>query len=511
MLEDVLSPNLKFDAKMTQDRQDQDVKKIDPVLRELKKGKIVVREGDEIGHDEMIQLDALRNISHGGSNGTQVIAKGGLIALFFLLFAFFLRFIPPGQWSYPRLVVFCLLTMTVNVLLLKASWFVCESISQDFLASPFNDKVYFFYLLPFAWGAMLVTLLTGEQCAQLFIIFGSVLAGLSVGVAVNDYLYILISTLSGVMFIRKVSQRVGIIGSGFKLGVAALVFFLLLQISKQETADLMNVGFGAALAFLSGPLNAIFLMFAVPLCEHLFMVATESRLSELGNLNLPLMREIILKAPGTYNHSIAVGTLCEGAAKAIGLDPLFLRIASLYHDVGKTVRPEYFVENQQQFNPHDQINPDESVDILKGHVLDGVRIAREAKLPPAIVELIPQHHGTKLMYFFYEKAKKQAGSSGGNVQEGAFRYPGPKPQTKAACILMLADGIEAAARTLEDHSRDKLQGLIRKIIVSVEEDGQFSEADITLAEIERVAISFLETLASYYHSRIAYPGFDFNP
>ena len=477
----------------------------------MKKGKVILRQGDEIGHVHMIQLEALRKISQGGSNELQVVGRGVLIAFFLLIFAFFLRFVPLGQWSYPRLAVFCLLTLVVNILLLKALWFICASISQDFLAAPFNDKAYFLYVLPFAYGAMLVTILAGEQCALLFIIFCSVLAGQSVGIAFHDYLYILISSLIGIMLTRKASQRVGIIGSGFKLGLVALVLFFLLQISKPGPFDLMSVSFGAVLAFLSGPLNAIFLLFTLPLCERLFMVTTEIRLSELGNLNLPLIREIIMKAPGTYNHSIAVGTLCEGAAKAIGLNPLFLRVASLYHDIGKTVRPEYFVENQQQFNPHNQISSEESVDILKGHVIDGVRLARQAKLPPAIVDLIPQHHGTKLMRFFYEQARKQAEASGGEVQEDKFRYPGPKPQTKAACILMLADGIEAATRTLNDHSRDRLLGLIQKLIVDAEGDGQFSESDITLAEIDHIAFSFLETLASYYHSRIVYPGFDFNP
>jgi putative nucleotidyltransferase with HDIG domain len=240
------------------------------------------------------------------------------------------------------------------------------------------------------------------------------------------------------------------------------------------------------------------------------MVATEIRLSELGNLNLPLIRELILKAPGTYNHSIAVGTLGEGAATAIGVNPLFLRVASLYHDIGKTAQPEYFVENQREGNPHDRLSPPESVRILKNHVHHGIALAKAAHLPAAIVDLIPQHHGTKLMRFFYEKARQEATPAGGDVPEATYRYAGPKPHTKAAAILMLADGIEAAARTLESHSREKLHELIRRIATDAAQDGQFSECDITLAEMGLVTDSFLETLSSYYHDRIAYPGFDFN-
>ena len=441
----------------------------------------------------------------------QTIGMASLIAILLTILALFVRFIASNQWSYLRLVGFFLLTLTANLLLIKASWFVCESVSQSFPASPFNDKMYFFYLLPFAYGSMLITLLAGVRRAQLFTIFLSILAGQSLGTDSYGFFYILITNLTGIIFMRNVFQRIGIIGAGFKLGLSAAVLFFILQATAQTPMDVSSGIFGAALAFLSGLFNSLLLVFMLPLCERIFLVTTEMRLSELGNLNLPLIRDLILKAPGTYNHSIAVGTLCEGAAKAIGLNPLFLRIASLYHDIGKTARPDFFVENQQGAgSPHDRISPQESAHILQDHVTCGISIARKAKLPPTIVDLIPQHHGTKLMQFFYEKAKGQAAESGGNVQEDEFRYCGPKPQTKAAAILMLADGIEAAARTLNDHSQNKLLDLIQKIIADTTEDGQFAECDITLSEINRITYSFLETLSSYYHGRIAYPGFDFN-
>jgi putative nucleotidyltransferase with HDIG domain len=272
----------------------------------------------------------------------------------------------------------------------------------------------------------------------------------------------------------------------------------------------VNLSFGASLAFLSGLVNAVVLVFTLPLCEHLFMVTTEIRLSELGNLNLAPIRELMLKASGTYNHSIAVGTLCEGAAKAIGINPLFLRTASLYHDVGKTVQPEYFVENQRAGNPHDRISSMESIRILQDHITHGISLAKKAHLPSSIVDMIPQHHGTKLIQFFFEKAKKEMADSGETAQEDEYRYAGPKPQTKAAAILMLADGIEAASRTLADHSQIRLLDLIRKIITDTAEDGQLSECDITLSELNLITHSFLETLSSYHHVRIAYPGFDFH-
>jgi putative nucleotidyltransferase with HDIG domain len=345
--------------------------------------------------------------------------------------------------------------------------------------------------------------------ALLFLVFFNSLAGLAVGHDIHSLFYILMTNLLGILAVARAAQRVGVVVSGFKLGLAAIGLFVLVQMSNQGPLNWSTGIFGTLLAFLSGPLTAGLLVFALPLCERLFSVTTEIRLSELGNVNLPLLRQLILKAPGTYNHSIAVGTLAEGAAKAIGLNPLFARVACLYHDIGKSLQPEYFIENQQGGNPHDPLSPEESVRIVAGHVIEGIRLAERAGLPPAIVDIIPQHHGTKLLVPFYAKARRLAGGEESKVQEDRFRYPGPKPQSKEAAIIMLADGVEASARTLEDRSQERLLELIRKIVSAAAEDGQFSDCEITLAELERVTFSFLETLSSFYHSRITYPGFDF--
>jgi putative nucleotidyltransferase with HDIG domain len=301
---------------------------------------------------------------------------------------------------------------------------------------------------------------------------------------------------------------VGFVGAGFKLGSAAIGLFVILQYAKLAPFDFAAGLLGATLALLSGPINTGLLVFLLPLFERFFMVTTIMRLQELGNINLPLIRELILKAPGTYNHSVAVGTLSERAAEAIGLNPVFARVACFYHDIGKSIHPEYFVENQRGQNIHDRIGPEESVTLVVEHVTEGIRMARAAKLPSAMVDIIPQHHGTKLLTFFHEKAKANA-TTPDEIDESRFRYPGPKPQSKMAAIIMLADAVEAAARTLSDHSQEKLLELIQKIVATTTEDGQLSECDITLAEIDRIAFNFLETLSSIYHARITYPGFEF--
>jgi hypothetical protein len=510
LLFSLLEPNLKFDLQMTEARQAEAASNVDPILRQLKKGKVILRQGDEVGPEHLSQIEVIRKSTPSTFSLKQFIGTTILIASFLVIFGYYLRPFSGGQWGYAKLLALCSLIVTTNLILLKTFWFISDSLSKNFVASPFNDNTYFYFALPFASGPMLVTLLAGEQTALLFLIFFSVLAGQAVPSDSYGFFYLLISSLVGILVVRTAVQRVAIVGSGFKLGLSSVGLFILVQLSKQASLDVSSLTFGAALAFLSGPINASLLVFALPLCERLFLVTTEIRLSELGNLNLPLIRELILKAPGTYSHSVAVGTLAEAAAKAVGLNPLFVRVACLYHDIGKSLRPEYFVENQAGGNPHDQISPEESARIVKEHVSEGIRIARAANLPPAIVDIIPQHHGTKSLTLFFEKAKKMAGSQSVKVRPEDFRYPGPKPQSKEAAIIMLADAVEAAARTLEDHSQERLLELTQRIVSSTAEDGQFSECEITLADLERITFSFVQTLSSFYHSRITYPGFDFN-
>lgn len=511
LLESLLIPNLQYDAPMTASIQDQTSRNVDPVMRQLKKGKVIIRQGDEVKADQLAQIEAIRKVTAGNSAIARAIGWGFLMAPLLLTFLILLRTCTPDNWNYEKLAEFSLLVLLAGILLLRVSWFLCETISQNFLAFPFSDKYYFFYILPFAWSSMLIAILAGERCALLFIIFYSLPAGQIVGSNSYGLFYILTFNLAGILMVRKVTQRIGIIASGFKIGLAAVVLFFILQIASQAPLDLTSGVFGASLAFLSGPINSLFLAFMLPICERLSKATTEIRLSELGNVNLPVIRRLILKAPGTYNHSIAVGTLCEGAAKAIGINPLFLRVASLYHDIGKTERPEYFVENQRrQINPHDLIRAEESIMILKTHVTGGVRIAEQANLPPDIVGLITQHHGTRQMRFFYEKALQESQLDGKEINESEFRYPGPKPQSKAAAILMIADSIEAASRTLEDYSQDKLLNLVQKIISDITSDEQLSECDITLSEINRITYGFLDTLTSFYHNRIAYSGCNFD-
>jgi putative nucleotidyltransferase with HDIG domain len=238
--------------------------------------------------------------------------------------------------------------------------------------------------------------------------------------------------------------------------------------------------------------------------EGLFHVTTDITLLELSDSNRPLLRELALRAPGTYHHSINVGYLAEAAAEAITAHSLLARVASYYHDIGKLEKPEYFVENLGHGgkNPHDRLAPSMSSLILVAHLKDGVELAKEARLPRAIIHIIRQHHGTSVMTFFYHKALDQGA---GKEVEGAYRYPGPKPETKEAAIVMLADAVEAASRTLEGATPSRLKGMIRKIIQDKFSAGELDNCELSLKDLHRIEESFIHTLIGTFHQRVEYP------
>jgi putative nucleotidyltransferase with HDIG domain len=247
----------------------------------------------------------------------------------------------------------------------------------------------------------------------------------------------------------------------------------------------------------------------LPLLESLLGVTTDLRLLELSNQNLPLLKRLSLEAPGTYQHSLAVSNLVEAGADAVGANALLLRVCSYYHDIGKLVKPQYFVENQRGINPHDELSPSMSALVIQSHVKEGLEMAGEAKLPLPIRQGIATHHGTKLIRYFFHKAEESAEGKS-EVRESDYRYPGPKPHTKELGILLLADAVEAAARTIERPTPNRLQGMIKKIFDNSLEDGQLDDSELTFSELDKVASAFLWVLTNMYHHRIDYPGFDFN-
>ena len=297
---------------------------------------------------------------------------------------------------------------------------------------------------------------------------------------------------------------------GFFVGLANCLAFLVLELYRGFPVEPESTLFAAGCAIVGGMLAVGLVTSLLPLFEGLFGVTTDQRLLELSNQNLPLLKRLSLEAPGTYQHSLAVSNLVEAGADAVGGNALYLRVCSYYHDIGKLTKPQYFVENQRGTNPHDDLLPSMSSLVIQSHVKKGVAMAREAKLPLPIIQGIATHHGTKLIRYFYHKAENQAESEKSEVRESDYRYPGPKPHTKELGILLLADAVEAAARTIEQPTPTRLQGMIKKIFDDALEDGQLVDSELTFSELDKVASAFLWVLTNMYHHRIDYPGFNFN-
>jgi putative nucleotidyltransferase with HDIG domain len=270
-------------------------------------------------------------------------------------------------------------------------------------------------------------------------------------------------------------------------------------------AILGGIGFGAIGAALMAAVASL----AIPIYESAFDILTDLKLLELSNADNSLLRQLAIRTPGTSYHSFMVGVLAEEAAKSIGANALLARTAALYHDIGKLAAPSMYIENQKGGpNPHDKVSPLDSVRIITGHVRRGIQMATETDLPPQIIDFIPQHHGTRVLAYFYHKAKAQAEARGGHVNIDDFRYPGPKPQSKEAVILMLADGAEDSVRSLEEHTPENIRAIVKKIVDSVVADGQLDESTVTMRELTMIRESLINTLINIYHQRISYPGFN---
>lgn len=393
-----------------------------------------------------------------------------------------------------------LLTVTIT----RSFFFFLPSVHQTLPNVPTSALE---YSIPVALGGLLLAVLFNSRLAFAGALAISILTSLLAADGFRFFLYSLVSSLAAIFALVGQKDRAILLKAGVAVGLANLYSILAWSLLSGATERL---GFHLLCGLVSGLFVAILSLGLLPLFEYLFEVATDFRLLELCNLNHPLLKEMILKAPGTYHHSVMVGTLAEAAAEAIGANALLCRVGAYYHDIGKITKPSYFVENQQYArNRHEKLGPSLSSLVIVSHVKAGIEMGRAYGLPPTVLEMIPQHHGTRLILFFYHKAKGTAESDQGEVQEEQFRYPGPKPQTKEAAILMLADAVEAAARTLAERTPGRFQALVAKIVNAVFADGQLRECELTFSELRLIEESFIRILCGIYHRRIEYSGFAF--
>lgn len=367
------------------------------------------------------------------------------------------------------------------------------------------------YLAPVAMGTMLIAILIGMPIAFvssiLFALLSSIIYNIK-GEELFDFRYgllALVVCITSVFAIQRANQRASILRSGIMISLTGAVAILAVTFVDNvytRTEIMMSFGFTVA----SGLLTAVLVIGLMPFFEVSFGILSPLKLVELSNPNHPLLRKLLTETPGTYHHSVMVGNLSEAAAESVGANGLLCRVGSYYHDIGKTKRPSYFIENQMSMgNPHDHIEPALSKSIIVAHARDGVEMLKEHNIPKPIRDIAEQHHGTTLLKFFYFKAKKQQPEGAEPITEEEYRYPGPNAQSKEAAIVGIADGVEAAVRSLRSPSIEQIDTMVRKIIKDRLDDGQFNECDLTLRELDTIAKTLNETLLGIFHSRIEYP------
>lgn len=358
------------------------------------------------------------------------------------------------------------------------------------------------FLAPVSFAAMLAAILVKREMALVLTAILSLLGGVIVEYNLALTIFYFISGTIAVLSLFNFQRQRDLVRSGWILIVANLITVSALNLLFRSTFSFDSV----ILAAINGFLSSVLTIGSLPFLEHIFKITTPIRLLELANPSNPLLRRLQIEAPGTYHHSIMVGNLAEAAAEGIGADTLWVRVGSYYHDIGKIKRPYFFVENQFSLeNPHEKLNPSLSTLIITYHVKDGVEIAREHGLPDKLIDIIEQHHGTDLVRYFYKRATENIQGEREILIEEDFRYEGPKPQTKEAALVMLADSVEAAVKALSKPSPAKIEGMIQKIFRERLDDGQFDECNLTLKDLNSIKNSFLKILGGMFHSRIEYP------
>ncbi|TQR19285.1 HD family phosphohydrolase [Psychrobacillus vulpis] len=388
-------------------------------------------------------------------------------------------------------------TLFISVLMMKVLQYIA-----------YNFDVVIAFIFPTAIASMLVYLLVNERMAFITTIIISAYAGFIFQEGYTNVfqmeitLYILFGGIAGIIALEKTQHNSQILRSSLivsSMNIVFILFYLLMTKTTYGVSDLLFY-FGAAV--LSGVLSGALTIGILPFFESVFGILSTMKLIELSNPNHPLLKKILTETPGTYHHSVMVANLAETACEAIGANGLLARVSCYYHDIGKTKRPGFFIENQLNgYNPHDNLPPEASRDIISAHATDGANILRKHKMPKEIVDVAEQHHGTSLLKFFYHKAKEQ----NEKVREEDFRYDGPKPQSKEAAIISVADSVEAAVRSMKEPNAEKIQALVKSIIKDKLQDGQFDECDLSLREIKIMEESFCTTLNGIFHSRIEYP------
>ena len=483
-----------LDEEKTKERLEQARAAVEP--KRILHGQIIVREGEAVNREMIRQLELLGLLNEKESKKPMI----GL-ALFVLLQMAFLY------------ILFDRSTHTVvqkrkHLFVTTIVYIISIIVMLIFNAIEDNFDVMIAFLFPTAMSTMLVRILADEKAASIITILTASSAGVIFQQSFASILqmdiamYILFGGFGALYFMRSMEKRKHLLHAVAVITIINALFIGFYLLLSQASISFGEGAFYVVAAILSGLLSGAITMGLLPFFESAFGILSTMRLIELSNPNHPLLKKILTETPGTYHHSVMVANLAEASCEAIGADGLLARVASYYHDVGKTYRPYMYIENQiSGVNPHDTLEPEQSAKIILAHTVEGAELLRQHKMPQEIINIALQHHGTSALKYFLFKAKEQ----GKNLDESIFRYAGPKPQTKEAAIISVADSVEAAVRSMKEPTSEKIQQLIRSIIQNRLLDEQFDECDISMKELKKIEVVLCETLNGIFHSRIEYP------
>ena len=502
VLQRLIRPSLTYNQQETEQRRQKAYAEVTPVLFQVKKGEMIVREGERVSAVQIAKLRALREI--GRDNHSFEIAAGMLLCIL-VFFAAAHRFVQSSVRKYNPDIRDLLFLTSITLLyfvLVKLSLLIATGLASTV---EFIDGSSYYYVIPFAVGAMLVRIVLNSETALIFTVCIAWLTGILFGNSLFITIYVLAANLIGAHGVRHCKERSHLYRAGLWVAAVNVGMILGLHLMAGRPLDVQLL-YKLALGLTGGLLSAVVVNGVIPLIETLFKYTTDIKLLELANMNSPVLRELMVQAPGTYHHSMIVGSLVESAAEEIGANPLLARVGAYYHDIGKIKKPLYFIENSGgQRNKHDKLAPSMSALVLTSHVKDGVELAREHRLGLPIINIIREHHGTALIKFFYDRAKSLSDPEVEQVDERDYRYHGPKPQSREAALIMLADAVEAASRTLTEPTSARIKGMVKKLINNIFIDGQLDECNLTFKDLHLIARSFNRILGGIFHNRIDYP------
>ncbi|NNL77313.1 MAG: HDIG domain-containing protein, partial [Desulfobacterales bacterium] len=497
----LIQPNITLNRNETQERKNKAATEIKSVLHKIKAGEMLLREGELVTQVQLLKLKTLET----QTKKEQVLLTGvgaAMLMLALLLTTYILHLNQPGRFSgtHNKSLLFMASVFLTFFFLAEISDKLSQVLTQN-STIPFQMSSVWFGI-PLAAGAMIICVFMGLPIAIPIATVMAVSFAMIFDNSLTIFLYFLINGTMAAYWIQNCRERKVFIKAGAKLGLLNVLLVTSIDFYLAEFSG-STLLWDWTFAFMGGIGAGIVTSGIVPLVEIAFGYTTDISLLELANLDRPILRRLMIEAPGTYHHSVIVGTLVEAAASEINANHLLAKVCGYYHDIGKIKKPLYFIENQQDGkNKHDKLAPSMSGLILIAHVKEGVEIARENKLGQDIINSIRQHHGTSTIQYFYEKAKQLKGED--TVKVDDFRYPGPKPQTREAGLVMLADAIEAASRTLDNPTPSRLQGLVQNLINKIFSDGQLDECELTLKDLHKIARSFNKILYGIHHHRIEY-------